>query len=307
MVKFEDEMRAKLLEGRSEITVKQYIQKLRVLNDDKPITSFAFLKDMKKTQEKIEALGLKFSTTISYYTAISATLSCYKAKEKTYKQYQAKMIEMSNQLKTELSKNIKTEQQEKSMIPWSRVMEVRNELEKHVESLEEVDNRKDWDKLLQYVLIRLYTDIPPRRVQDFSYMYVDFFEPETLDDNKNYYIVGKSEFIFNKYKTRNIYGVQRFKVPEELEEGMMKYFSAYFDRFHPNREFKLLVNFDGSDINPTVGIGRLLNAAFGAPVGPSALRHIYVSEKFEKELTDRKSTAEKMGHALKTQSEYIKH
>jgi hypothetical protein len=306
MVKFEDELKGKLLESRSAITVKQYIQKLRTLNDDKPITSFAFLKDQKTTDEKIEALGIKFSTKISYYTAISATLSCYKAKEKLYKQYQAKMIEMANQLKTDLSKNEKTEQQKKSMIPWNDIIIKRDELQKHVEGLEEF-NRKDWDKLLQYVLIRLYSDIPPRRVQDFSYMVVDFFEPEVLDDNKNYYIVGKGEMIFNKYKTKKIYGTQRFKIPEVLEDAMMVYFSAYFDLFHPTKEFKLLVNHDGSDINPTVGIGRLLNKAFDAPVGASALRHIYVSEKFEKELTDRKATAEKMGHTIHTQAEYIKH
>jgi hypothetical protein len=193
------------------------------------------------------------------------------------------------------------------MIPWSKVLEVRDALQKHIDGLEDIDNRKDWDKLLQYVLIRLYSDIPPRRVQDFSYLYVDFFEPETLDPNKNYYIVGKSEFIFSKYKTSKIYGVQRFTVPECLEDALLKYFSFYFDKFHPTKEFKMLVNYDGSDINPTVGIGRLLNKAFDAPVGASALRHIYVSEKFEKELTDRKSTAEKMGHNLKTQAEYIKH
>ena len=306
MVKFEDEMRTKLLSTRNEITVKQYIQKLRVLNNNKPITSFGFLNDMKKTQESIDALGLKFSTTISYYTAISATLSCYPGKEKLYKQYQAKMIEMANKLKTDLAKNEKTEQQEKSMVPWNDVIKVRDTLYSEIKDVVE-HNRKTWDKLTQYILICLYTLIPPRRVQDYSYMYVDFFEPETLDEDKNYYIVGNSEFIFNKYKTKKIYGTQRFKIPSELEDALIMYFSAYFDLFHPHHEFKLLVNFNGEPINPTVGIGRLLNSAFGAPVGPSALRHIYVSEKFGKELTDRKCTAEKMGHTLSTQAEYIKH
>ena len=305
MPKFEDEMRTKLLSTRNEITVKQYLQKLRVLNNNKPITSFGFLNDMKKTQENIDALNLKFSTSISYYTAISATLSCYPGKEKLYKQYQAKMIEMANKLKCDLAKNEKTEQQEKSMIPWNDVIKVRDKLYREIKDVVDYD-RKSWDKLLQYTLIRMYSDLPPRRVQDFAYMYADFLEPETLDEEKNYYIIGNGEFIFNKYKTKKVYGTQRIKVPSELEDALMMYFSAYFDKFHPHGEFRLLVNFNGQPLNPTVGIGRLLNSAFGAPVGASALRHIYVSEKFSKELIDRKSTAEKMGHCVKTQQDYIK-
>jgi hypothetical protein len=260
---------------------------------------------MKKTQEKIETLGLQFSTTISYYTAISATLSCIPAKSKLYKEYQTKMIEMANKLKGELSKNVKTEQQEKSMLKWESVLGVRDKLLKQIQESENLDSKK-WNRLLQYILIRLYTDIPPRRVQDYAYMYVDFLEPETLDDNKNYYIVSNGEFIFNKYKTKKIYGTQRFKVPEVLEDALMLYFESYFELFSPKSEFKMLVDFKGKDINPTSGIGRLLNSAFGSPTGATALRHIYISEKFGEELTDRKSTAEKMGHSVAMQNEYTK-
>lgn len=283
MTKFENEVIAKLSETRTAITVKQYFQKLKVLNGGKSLTSFAFLNDIENIKEKINKLDIKFSTSISYWTAITAVLSIYPSKVKLYKQYQGIMIEKASQLKTELSKNEKTEQQEKSMISWESVLGVRDGLLKQIQESKNLDSKK-WNGLLKYILIRLYTDIPPRRVQDYSYMYVNFLEPNVLDDEKNYYIVSTGEFIFNKYKTSKIYGEQRFKVPSILEDALMLYFESYFELFNPHSEFKLLVDFKGDNIHPTVGIGKLLNNAFNGPVGPTALRHIYVSEKFGKDL-----------------------
>lgn len=306
MTKFEDELTAKMLEKRSEITVKQYLQRLKTVNDGKALTSLTFLNKVDVVDKKIEEMDLKFSTKVSYYTAISATLSCYKKYAKLYKVYQDKMINMANTLKEQLAENQKTEQQEKSMIPWQQIISKRDELSKELEKIDGM-TEKTWDKFLQYLLISLYTYIPPRRVQDYAYMYFVENYPEDMDENKNYYVVSQGQFIFNKYKTSNVYGQQIIDAPTDLCRVMVRFIHHYLNRWPAGKEHKLLVNYDGESINMTAGIGRILNRALGAHVGATALRHIYVSEKFGEQLKDRKQVANMMAHRLGTQGEYIKH
>jgi hypothetical protein len=307
MTKFEEELTAKMLEKRCTITVKQYLQRLKAINDGKSLTSLSFLTNVDKTDKKIEDMELKFSTKVSYYTAISATLSCYKKYAKLYKIYQDKMIKMATQLKEGLAKNEKTEQQEKSMIPWDDIITKRKELGEEVEKLKNSMDKNGWEKLLQYVLISLYTMIPPRRVQDYAYMYFVQDYPEDMDDNKNYYVVSQGQFIFNKYKTAHVYGQQIIDAPYDLCYVMAVYIHHHLNRWPAGEEHKLLLNYNGNSINMTAGIGRILNKALGDSVGATALRHIYVSEKFADELKDRKKVANMMAHRLETQAEYIKH
>jgi hypothetical protein len=49
-----------------------------------------------------------------------------------------------------------------------------------------------------------------------------------------------------------------------------------------------------------------LNKVLGKKIGSSALRHIYLSDKFAPELQQMKATAEAMGHDVDTARTYIK-
>jgi hypothetical protein len=152
---------------------------------------------------------------------------------------------------------------------------------------------------------------PPRRNKDYSEMYFAFEEPKTIDKTKNYYVASERKFIFNNYKTSSTYGQQTIKVPDDLAEVLNDYIDTYqsvIERndYATNNEFPLLVHFNGTRIHEINGITRLLNKAIGKKIGSSALRHIYVSDKFAPELEEMKATASAMGHDLNTQREYIK-
>jgi hypothetical protein len=149
--------------------------------------------------------------------------------------------------------------------------------------------------------------IPPRRNRDYSEMVIVSKEPSTLDKSKNYYVIDTQEFIFCNYKTASTYGVQRIKVPADLAKVLDEYFETYKLVFPDQKgEMPLLVHFDGSPIHAVNGITRILNKVIGKKIGSSALRHIYLSDKFGDTLKEMKEVASEMSHDLHTQKEYIK-
>jgi len=94
----------------------------------------------------------------------------------------------------------------------------------------------------------------------------------------------------------------------------MSVINKYF-KFHPLLKGKkintktnidFLVNYDGSPLPSPNGITRILNKIFGKRISSSMLRHIYLSSLYGDTLEKMKETADKMGHSIETQKEYIK-
>jgi hypothetical protein len=307
MNRYEEDLRERLTATRAPVTVGAYIRRLRVLNDNKPIQSMKFLLDYDDIVGKIDAMDKAFTTKTSYLTAVSAILSLYPKYHALHKKYQSLMISNANKINEEYGKNEKNEKQKESVIPMNDVIKVRDELKKKFDALSEVGSR-DWESYVGYVLLCLYTMIPTRRNKDYAMMWVTFDEPEEMDCEKNYYVAAAHEFIFNNYKTKSCYGQQRISVPTELADVLTEYID-YYQRISKNDsvgdEFPLLVNLDGSRLNEINGITRILNKVFGKKIGSSALRHIYITDKFGEELKERKDVAGTMAHSLSMQSQYI--
>lgn len=310
MPRYEDDLRTKLSKTRVPVTVGQYIQRLRTLNDNAPLTSMKFLMNFDAISKKIDDMDKAFSTKTSYLTAICAVLSMYPKYSKLHKKYVEKTMANSREMKKELDTNEKNEKQKISIVPLKEIIEVRNSLKKEYDDAKSIDSRV-WDRYMAYVLLCLYTMTPPRRNKDYSEMWFCFDTPKTIDKTKNYYIASERKFIFNNYKTSSTYGQQELDVPDDLAEVLNDYIDTYQsvvegNDYRKDNEFPLLVHFNGSRIHEINGITRLLNKAIGKKIGSSALRHIYVSDKFAPELEQMKATANAMGHDLNTQREYIK-
>jgi hypothetical protein len=81
---------SKGLEGRerADITVRQYIARLKKLNDDKPFNSLAFLKDVDGIVDQIKT-RVK-STQNSYYSAVIVALSNAKSHKALLEKYKLK-------------------------------------------------------------------------------------------------------------------------------------------------------------------------------------------------------------------------
>lgn len=142
-------------------------------------------------------------------------------------------------------------------------------------------------------------------------------EKKATEADSNYLVLGKMpKFIFRKYKTSKKHGEQVFDLPIELVDALTLYLNA-----HPllTKSAKLplakkvgvksdgvpfLVHHDGTPLTAVNSITRILNKIFGKRIGATALRHIYLSSKYD--VQEMNEDAEKMAHGSNQQREYMK-
>ena len=301
-----------LMEERkvAESTATAYIKVLYQLNDKKAFKNLTFLKNIEGMTTKIDEYAE--STKKSIYATIVSVLSLYKDKatfKKVFQHYSDKMMELAKEA-GQKDTSVKTEKQEANWLSWEDVEKKKIELESEVAKAGKKLNNAQYDKLLQWVILSLYTDIQPRRNQDYLDMYIVKKYNDKMPTDKNYLDLATKQFIFNKYKTHRKYGQQKEAIPDSLWGAVSKYLS-----FHPlykgvvkrkNDPVKFLVSSDGKEMTAVNAITRVLNRVFGKKIGSSMLRHIYLSDKYKDLTTEMKNDAEAMGHSVAQQKAYIK-
>jgi integrase len=295
----------------AESSAKAYIKVLYVLNDKKPFKNLTFLKAVDAIDEKIKTYAE--STQRAILASLSSVLSLYKDKatfKKPYTHYYDAMM-ARNKVADEAPKNIMTETQKTNWLTWEAVEKKRGELLEAVGKFGDAKTLKsgEYDTLLNALLLSLYTEIQPRRNQDYLDMYIVKRHTDKMATDKNYLDMATKKFIFNKYKTSKKYGVQTEEIPDKLWEQIKTYLN-----YHPLYKgkartsvapLKFLVTYHGEAIVAVNAITRILNRIFGKRVGATMLRHIYLSDKYGDTLTEMKKDAEGMGHSVATQRNYI--
>lgn len=306
------DLAGRLIEDRdvSEKTAFKYVKDLYRINDEEMFTSLRFLKDIETVLSKIADKST--NTQKAYIGSILGVLALYKASpkyKKTADKYNKILSEMRGEYDEKTENNEKTDTQAKNWVSWEEVIKKRQALYDEVDKF--ISNKtlktKQYNKLLQLVVLSLYTYQAPRR-NEYSLMeIVQADNSKTNDKEKNYLILKTKQFVFNNYKTQKKYGQQVIDIHDSLWVIINKYL-----RHHPlykkgKSNVPFLVNEDGQQVNSTNGITRILNRIF-APhkVGASMLRHIYLSHKYGDQYSDKQDTAEAMGHSVSTQKDYIK-
>jgi hypothetical protein len=288
---------------------KLYTHNLTKLNGGKPIANLNFL-SKKDVFSKLDAL-----TPNTRRTYLIAIVSCLKDRpEKKYKTLYTKFYEPLMALNKELKDNTqKTDKVKENWVEQSAVQEKRTDLASIIDEV--VDLKKvteeQYDRLLNAVILSLYTLQPPRRNKDYTDMMVSRGIPETTE--KNYLeIDGKSwKWIFNNYKTQKKYKQQVVDVPDDLKSVLEVYL-----KFHPDAKslkkkggdpVPFLVHYDGKAINSSTEMTRILNKIFGKKVGVSMLRASYLTDKYGDKLQQLKDDVGAMGTSVDVaQSNYIK-
>jgi hypothetical protein len=293
---FMEELKAKLSGTRSESTIKQMMSTLRSLNGKKSFPNLRFLSNIKAVNEIIGHREL--STQGSYYSTILNTLATQNRTKKLIKEYQVFAQPIWRQIQ---NRNVheKTQKQEDSMIPMKEIVKRREELKDAVDSMGSELTPGEYDRLCMWILICLYTEIAPRRNADYAFMVVVKSLPEEQDENVNYLSLSEKKFVFNRYKTKKNYGRQTIDIPEELMAHIQK-----FLEYHPQRDQESYELFN--TLHKVNGITRILNRAFGKKIGASALRHIYLSDRFADQIIERQEIAEAMAHSVAVADSYIK-
>lgn len=303
-MKFMESLKTKLSENRAQSSVNLYVSKLQILNGNKPFRTLSFLTDYDNITELIA--DKKPNTQISYLTSILVSLEHYPKYKDTKKKYQAlydDMVKMRNAMD---ASHQKTEREEENLIPKEDVEKVREEYRSKVKECNDLEDvsKTQFNLYLHRLVLELYTAIPPRRNQDYAYMYVVDTRPEVMEQDKNYLVMSEKKFVFNKYKTARIYGNQELVIPQELMDVIEEYLVR-----HPNKgevEYPFLVNSKGKEVDKVTGIVRILNKVFNKNIGCSALRHIFITDKFGDTTKEREEIANAMAHSTSTQNKYVK-
>lgn len=310
MANFKEELEQKLNDRHlSEGTIKLYIRNLEKLNDGQLI-SFKFLNNVDKIIEKISKY--KDNTKKSVLISIVSLLGCCpddKKLVKLRKKYYDLMINKSNEIK-ENETDEPTDEQKANWISWedvkSKFQELKSEVDKFKDNKRLNDNESD--TLLMYFLLSLYIYNPPRRNKDYQFMNVVKKYNDTMDDDINYLSYDDDKFIFNNYKTSKKYGRQIIDIKPEQKECInlyLKFHPKILGKISKNTNTPLLV-IDGHPLVQVNSMTKILNKIFGKRISSSALRHIFLSDKYKEITKDMKIDAEMMAHSVGQQKDYIK-
>jgi hypothetical protein len=185
------------------------------------------------------------------------------------------MDEINSELK---NSNEKTERYKENELTWQEILDARDKLPKDS---------------IEYVVMCLYTMIPPRRNLD---MVAKIGKPQ---ENSSWY--DGVNFYFGNYKTKGTYHTQVVPVPDDLKEVLNSYIEN-----RPFRTNDLLVKKSGNPFT-TKDIQLTINKVLGKKIGCTMLRSIYLSSKYGEAMNEMKEDVQNMGTSTQiAQSNYIK-
>ena len=291
----------------TESSLKLYFNNLRRLNNGEFPKSFTFLKDTDKILADLEKY--KPNTRRSYLISIITALKHDPKQKKLYDKY----YEHLDKYNKEGSKNNeKSETQKENWINQDEVKSIYDKMTEQVNTF--LSNKKlnpsEYEQLLRWVILSLYTTQKPRRNMDYQQAVVVNKYNDDYDKKYNYLDLATGKWYFNNYKTKGTYKTQ--EIPASPE--MMKVVHSYL-KFHPlAKELKkksgaipFLVDANGSPFETNNAITRILNKIFGKRIGVSMLRNIYLTDKYGDKVKELEETAKEMGTSASTiQNQYVK-
>ena len=295
----------------AESTANAYVKAFYMLNDKAPFKTLTFVKDTEGIDKKIA--GYADNTQKALYTTITSVLSLFKDKptyKKAYAYYYDKMMGKAKDMKEAgADTSEKTEKEKDNWIDWKDVQDKSAKLKEEVAKFvnQKAITPENFTALLHWMILSLYTDVQPRRNQDYLDMFVVKKWNAEMPTDKNYLDLAAKQFVFNKYKTQKKYGQQKLNIPDDLFRVITLY-----TKHHPlvkgNKtktvEYRFLVFPDGSPLTAVNAITRILNKVFGKKIGSSMLRHSFLSSKYDIKGMEEDATA--MGHSVEEQKKYMR-
>lgn len=278
----------------TESTFNLYKKNLEKLNDGNEVKNINFLKSKATILEKLE----KYSpnTRRNFIISIVSVLKLLPKNEKLYNEYYELLKKMNDESRENTDK---TEKQKENWMSQDEVMEVYKKLEEEISPslAKKKISEKEYESILNYVILSLYVLQQPRRNADYQKMMVVKKWDDKMSQEHNYLDLGKNQFVFCNYKTGGTYGTKTEEIPENLREIINKYL-----KLHPLRKMKepycFLAKYDGTCLKNINDITKRLNKIFGKRVGASLLRNIFATDKFSNVIKEMKETADAMGTSV---------
>ena len=297
-----------LMEQRevADSTASAYIRTLYTMNADRPFTNLSWLKNIDSVNGRLDEYAESTQKTI--LSTIVSSLSTVKDKAAYKKIHTFWYNEMMTRVHEKSDTAKKTPKQEENWLSWDVIQEHEKRLADESAKLVGKDiTAGQWDTVLSYMVLALYTEFAPRRNQDYQFMDIVKTPKQAVKDDHNYITTDTKQFIFRKYKTAKTHGEQIFEIPDKLSAAIKIYMSLHplmRSKKNTKAAIPFLVNADGEQLTAVNAITRILNKIFGKKVGATMLRHIYLSSKYD--VREMNEDAEKMGHSSGVQHAYMK-
>ena len=147
---------------------------------------------------------------------------------------------------------------------------------------------------IQYVLLCLYTMMPPLRSQDHCNSYLYYNSDEVDEKGTNYLCLTKKVLQLNDHKTVASHGPRTVVIPNQLIKVLKE--------FKKKSESKWVICTVKKEQFTHCNFTHFFHSATGKKISSSMIRKIYLSEKNDGEFQAeaRKETAKIMGHTLAT-------
>jgi integrase len=291
----------------TESSKKLYCSNLKRLNGGLEIKDFKFLANADKVAETIKES--KPNTQRNYYIVICSVLGELKKDNKKYQKlydiYYKILTELNTTLKDQTAKTT-TENEN-----WLSQEAIQDKLTSKMEILKEISkkrkiNKEQFERLLDLIVLGLYTLQPPRRNIDYLNMFIltNAYNAESHGTEKNYIDLVNKTFVLNNYKTAGTYKTQIVPINEELF-NIIKLYIKFRGLKESNIPF--LVDYEENPIMESNALTKKLNNIFEKKVGSSMLRKMYLTNKYSKVMEEMKEDAKDMGTSVGVaQTNYIK-
>jgi hypothetical protein len=300
--------------GIAETTATQTIQCLLRLNGGNGFTSLAFLADIDGIRAKVEKDHTDI-TQKAYYSRILCALSTsdskrYAKTQDTYlKLFHGKRDEID--MATSARGTALTEKEAAVFMSWPEIIAHYDKVDREVKAILKKPGdltSVDYDRVLDHLLLTLFTQMTPRRNKDYSAMFITRKAPGA-DKSKNYYVIDEGKMYFNVFKTAKTHGTQVVDVPKNVQltiARFLKLTGGYRRSRGRAPMLPLICSYDGAHYDNPTKMTLLLNRAFGKKVSCNIIRHAFISNLYTPAVGSMEKTAEKMGHSVVTHLQYFR-
>lgn len=303
-------------EGKSENTIKTYlimllklhkelfhsttIQLDKIINNPKSVEDY--LKNQTITTRKIISIALVMLLKSIQKCQLNGDKEC---KTKITKDIIDTYGKIARQYRIEDYKHRfqrpLTQQEKEGNIGWEAIIKKREKLNKMVHSPEFKKSNSMDDKIfyfLQYLLLSLYTYIPPQRGQVY---YSALIDPPSNKRNTNYIDTANKEIVIKEHKTKKSFGTRTIALPQPLLKVIKEW-----QRINPCYDYHLICNNNNEKMSAQ-SYTTFLNKIFDKPISTDQLRKLYVTNIIKtRELTkdEIKDLAKSLGHSVTTLKHY---
>jgi len=231
--------------------------------------------------------------------------------DKNQKVFNTELKKLNELKNKQLQSGEMTSREKDKYVPWKDFLKLRRVLAREVNFSRLYDrqklNKTDFIKLQRYLLVQLFTNLPPQR-NDYSDVQVMTEKKYQETKNKNSLNVlvtarGGYKFYFGDYKTRKTYGIRALSVKEHSKalQRILKKHITYMKRFFPDNHWLLLNNkYQKLTRNAlTKMLQRLFKQYFHKNVSSTAIRSSFLTHRYNKaELEKNQQLATDMGHSF---------